>query len=158
MLLVALALKRDETQVAGLDELQQRSGSRDQRGGLIKMAVEAVQHPIQFRDAQRRADSRTGSVFANARARGGVGRPAGKMRLAHAAHQRKPGSRAKFVLDELFFEISGGRSVRCEIRIAAVVEKQAEEVTVLLRESVESGLEVISVEAHAERGLSAFVF
>src|SRR5690348_4533827 len=157
MLLIALALKRDETQVAGLDELQQRSGSRDQRRRLIKMPVEAVQHPIQFRDAQRRADSRTGSVFANARARGGVGRTAGKMRLAHAAHESEPWSCAKFVLDEFFFEISGGRSVRCEIWIAAIIEKQAEEMAILLRESVESRLHVISLEAHAQSSLRAFV-
>ena len=75
MLLVPLALQRNESQVVVGNELQQRAGRREQRRCLVVVSVKRAEHPMQSRHLQRRADARADGVFRDA---------AGEVRRAHA--------------------------------------------------------------------------
>jgi hypothetical protein len=89
MLLVALALKRQETATIEIAKLNKRARDREQRRRLIVMSVEGAKNLVEARDAKGNSSARTGGIL-DERAR--------EVRLADAANQSEPGRNSKVVL------------------------------------------------------------
>ena len=81
MLLVALALKRDEAAIVGFAEIQQRTRNGNQRRRLIVVAVESAESPVEAGNVYGRAESRADR---------GLCKSAGEVRRAHAGGERQP--------------------------------------------------------------------
>ena len=77
--------------LVGGRKLDQRAGSGDQRRGLVVVAVEGAEGPVQMRNSERCAEARADGIFGNA---------SGEMRGANSGHQRQPGSDLEFVVKE----------------------------------------------------------
>src|SRR5579884_1557236 len=79
------------------------------------------------------------------------------MRLAHAAAYCQPRRKRKLVFDEDRFDVSADKFPICKWWIRAVVEKHAEELTIVLPETIEPSLDRVSSHRGADGGLSANV-
>ncbi len=134
VLFIAFAGQRCEIQLLlVLDSVQGRPRKRAKGRRLIKMAVKAAENPMKFGNLH-------GSAYA--RARGVLGEFAGKMRLAEPGVQREPGSWLELVLDKCGNQAASGTLPLGEI--AAVGIKHAEELIVLLRETVKAHPRVVA--------------
>ena len=121
------------------------------------MAVEAVEHPVEFGNLQRDPRARARGVFRDA---------SGEMRLPHAAAQREPRGRLEFIFKpELLQAAVGGLSIREIRRIVAgrgapglscdVAEHHSEQLIVMLPEAIISATHRIPGDCPAERHLTA---
>src|SRR3984957_10679383 len=63
MLLIALAMQRNEAQILLRDEIDQRAAHRTEWRRLVKMPVESAEHPIQLGYPDGRTDARVGRVL-----------------------------------------------------------------------------------------------
>src|SRR5579872_6396093 len=84
MFFVALALEQNKSQAVGIGKLQERTGGCNQGRGLVIVAVEGAESPIEMRDIEGNAKARTDCIFGNT---------ARKVGGAHTCRQREPRKR-----------------------------------------------------------------
>src|SRR5258708_9705474 len=63
VLLIALTVQRNEAQVLIVGGLQERPGNGQQRRGLIEMAVEGAENPVQFGNSQKNPPPPPGTIL-----------------------------------------------------------------------------------------------
>ena len=148
VLLVALAVQRQEPQVAVLRVLQKGAAHGRQRWGLVVLSPEPTQAPAYSRQPDGRADARTGGI---------LGERPGKMRLAHPARELQPVRRLERVLDVGRDQRAGRARPLIDGQIAAVVEEHVERFIVVLAEAQDTGLNVIPGRVQAQGFLASHI-
>src|SRR6266481_3929848 len=129
---IALAVKRNETQVLAGNESQQWAGNRKQRR-LVEVAIETAENPIQARNLHRYSDARTGGIlYYSSR----------EVCLPDTANDGKPRRRLELVLDEYRLQAATGTARIGEIGIGARVAgiNQLDQVVVVLPKSIVANL------------------
>src|SRR5690348_9096778 len=117
MLFVTFAMKGQESAIIGIAELNQRTGSREQRRRLIVMPIECAKHPVKARNADGNPGPRACGVFDDAARRIRLTHTAArKVRLANAAHKRKPRGDSEVVLCPSLGQAAIRRAMLSEIR------------------------------------------
>src|SRR5260370_19626963 len=116
---------------------------------LIKITVEAAEHPIQFRNPQRSADARARGIFDH---------HTGEMRLAQPAVQRQPGIDLELIL----LVSSDQAAVRILLHrpydAASIVVNDVEKLVVLLSETVETHARVVPLLNPGHSRLAPLIF
>ena len=144
--LVALAVQRQEAQVAILRVLEQRPAERRQRRRLVVLAPKSAQDPVQLGKPYGGADPGTRGVLGD--------RPI-EMRLPHADGKLKPVGRLECVLDVPRNQRAGRAQSLVDGCIAAIVEEQVERFVVALAPPDDTDLDIVPSHVPSQRLLTS---
>src|SRR5450432_1312001 len=134
---VAFAVECGESAAARGAEVDQRARGGHQRRGLIEVAVEAAEGPVQTRKSEGCAEARADGVF-------GESVVAGEVRGAKAGGEGQPAERIELVLQEKCGEAAGGMFGIGEEGRVAVVEDGSEALVIGLVETVFADLQAVA--------------
>ena len=146
MFFVALAVEFDEPDAIGIGKLEQRTRGGDKRGGLVVMAVESAEGPVEMWHVESNAEAGADRTLRDSARE--VCRP-------HSGGQREPGNGRELVVDEECRQAARGVLQIGERRTAAVVEHRAERLIVLLVETVHTDLQIIFSRVCGKANLAA---
>ena len=109
---VAFAIERQEDAIVATGIVDKASGDGVQRRSLIIVGISGAQDPIELGNLDGGADAGIGGVLADL---------AGKVCIAQATAQRKPGKRLELIFKEESFQVSGGLHALAEESPRAIV-------------------------------------
>ena len=138
---IALALQRNEIEALRHRELERRTGQAVERRRLIVIRVVAVQHPVQSRNADRRAQTRIGGVLIHQSA---------VVRQPNAEIEREPRRGLVLIFQKQRVRIGPVLLLLIE-DISAGICRQPEERVVVLAPDLDAGSRVVSLSSAPAR-------
>src|SRR5271170_2122672 len=131
---IPLTVQRSESKILTASQIQERAGRSYQRRCLVKITVVRAKDPIQPRNSHRHAKTGINGVLRD----GSV-----ELRYSQTGDQSQPWRDFELVVDEFGGNASVCSNRRCGEVLTAVGKYIIEIIVLVLKESVDAGLQII---------------